>query len=55
MALLENAATNLRDKLLIRILFPFGCWVSQALGLTVEDVDFDGLWAGGDDHVGRQT
>ena len=40
-ALLENVATNLRDKLLIRILFRLGCRVSEALGLTVEDVDFD--------------
>lgn len=39
--LLEEAATNLRDKLLIRLLFHLGCRVSEALSLAVEDVDFD--------------
>lgn len=38
-ALMENAATNLRDRLLIRILFHAGCRVSEALSLTVDDVD----------------
>jgi len=37
--LLEEAAANLRDKLLIRVLFHLGCRVSEALSLTVEDVD----------------
>ena len=37
---LENAATNLRDRLLIRLLFHLGCRVSEALGLTTDDVDF---------------
>jgi integrase/recombinase XerD len=37
---LENAATNLRDKLLIRLLFRLGCRVSEALALEVENVDF---------------
>jgi len=37
---MENAATNLRDRLLIRLLFHLGCRVSEALALTVEDVDF---------------
>jgi len=36
---LEKAATNLRDRLLIRVLFHLGCRVSEALGITVEDVD----------------
>lgn len=40
-SLLEQAATNLRDKLLLRVLFHLGCRVSEALGLTVEDVDYD--------------
>lgn len=40
-ALLERAATNLRDKLLIRLLFHLGCRVSEVLGLAVEDVDFE--------------
>jgi len=37
--LMENAATNFRDRLLIRLLFHAGCRVSEALALTVEDVD----------------
>jgi integrase/recombinase XerD len=37
---LEGAATCLRDKLLIRLLAKLGCRVSEALSLTVEDVDF---------------
>ena len=36
---LEKAANNLRDKILVRILFHLGCRVSEALALTVEDVD----------------
>ena len=40
-ALLEEAATNLRDKLLIRVLFHLGCRVSEALNLAVDDIDFD--------------
>jgi len=38
---LENVATNIRDKLLIRLLFRLGCRVSEALSLEVEDIDFD--------------
>ncbi len=38
--LLEKAATNLRDRLLVRMLFHLGCRVSEALGLIVEDIDF---------------
>jgi integrase/recombinase XerD len=41
-AALEKAATNLRDRLLIRLLFHLGCRVSEALGLTVEDIDLSG-------------
>jgi len=37
---MEKAASNLRDKLLIRVLFHLGCRISEALALTVEDVDF---------------
>ena len=40
-ASLEETATNLRDKLLIRLLFHLGCRVSEALALSVEDVDFE--------------
>lgn len=38
---LENAATNLRDRLLIRLLFHLGCRISEALGLKVEDIDLN--------------
>ena len=38
---LEKAATNLRDRLLIRLLFRLGCRISEVLALRVEDVDFD--------------
>ena len=38
--ILEDAASNLRDKLLIRTLFHLGCRVTEALGLTVDDIDF---------------
>jgi len=37
--LLEDAAANLRDRLLVRVLFHLGCRVSEALGIAVEDVD----------------
>jgi len=37
--LMGDAATNLRDRLLIRLLFRLGCRVSEALGITVEDID----------------
>ena len=37
---LESAATCLRDKLLIRLLFHLGCRISEALALKVEDIDF---------------
>jgi integrase/recombinase XerD len=39
-ALMEEATTNLRDRLLIRMLFHLGCRVSEALGLEVKDIDF---------------
>jgi len=38
--LLEQAALNLRDCLLIKILFHVGCRVSEALGIQVDDIDF---------------
>jgi integrase/recombinase XerD len=37
---LEKRATNLRDRLLIRLLFHLGCRVSEALALEVHDIDF---------------
>ena len=39
--LMEKAATCLRDRLLIRLLFRLGCRISEALALRVEDIDFD--------------
>jgi len=37
---LENSATCVRDKLLIRLLARLGCRVSEALALEVKDIDF---------------
>lgn len=39
--LMEKVIANLRDRLLIRLLFRLGCRISEALALTVEGVDFD--------------
>jgi integrase/recombinase XerD len=39
--LMEQAASNLRDKILIRLLFHLGCRISEALALEVENVDFE--------------
>jgi integrase/recombinase XerD len=38
--LMEEATTNLRDRLLVRLLFRLGCRITEALRLTVEDIDF---------------
>ena len=38
---LINAAVYLRDEILIRILFHLGCRISEALGISVSDIDFD--------------
>ncbi|MBE9502054.1 MAG: tyrosine-type recombinase/integrase [Chloroflexi bacterium] len=38
---LEKRASNLRDRLLIRLLFHLGCRVSEALALKVQDIDFN--------------
>jgi integrase/recombinase XerD len=40
-ALMEKAATCLRDRLLIRLPFRLGCRISEALALVVENIDFD--------------
>ncbi len=37
---MEEAAEYLRDKLLVRLLFHLGCRVSEALGITVDDINF---------------
>ena len=37
---MEKAASNLRDKILIRLLFHLGCRISEALTLKVEDINF---------------
>jgi integrase/recombinase XerD len=40
-SLLEKATSNMRDKLLIRVLFHLGCRISEALALAIEDIDFN--------------
>jgi integrase/recombinase XerD len=40
-AQMEQAADNLRDRLLIRLLFYSGCRISEALNLQVKDIDFE--------------
>jgi len=37
---MENEANNLRDKLLVRLLFHLGCRVSEALALETNHIDF---------------
>ena len=37
---LETATTNLRDKLLVRLLFHLGCRISEALNLEIKNIDF---------------
>ncbi|MEK7353885.1 MAG: tyrosine-type recombinase/integrase, partial [Chloroflexota bacterium] len=39
--LLEDQAANLRDRLLIRVLSRLGCRISEALGISVSDIDFN--------------
>ncbi len=39
-AMMEKTASNLRDRILIRLLFHLGCRISEALALKVEDIDF---------------
>lgn len=38
--LLEAATTNLRDKLLVHLMFHLGCRVSEALNLEIKNIDF---------------
>lgn len=38
---LISAADNLRDRLLATMLFHLGCRISEALGITVDDIDLD--------------
>jgi len=38
--ILEDATTNLRDHLLIRLLFHLGCRISEALAISTDDIDF---------------
>jgi integrase/recombinase XerD len=37
---LENATSNMRDRLLVRFSFHLGCRVSETLALRLEDIDF---------------
>lgn len=38
-AKLEDVAKTPRDRLLIRLLSRLGCRVSEALGITIDDID----------------
>ena len=38
---LELAAEFLRDKILIRLLWRLGCRISEVLGITVDNIDFN--------------
>jgi len=38
-AVMEGATANLRDRLLVRLLFRLGCRISEALALEVKDID----------------
>lgn len=38
---MDEQATCLRDRLLVRLLFRLGCRISEALALRVEDIDFE--------------
>ena len=40
-AAMKQAASNMRDGLLIQLLSRSGCRISEALALCVEDIDFD--------------
>jgi integrase/recombinase XerD len=40
-SLLEKATSNMRDRLLIGLLFHLGCRVSEAVALAIEDVDLN--------------
>ncbi len=37
---MENSTSNLRDRLLVRVLFHLGCRISESLGITLSDIDF---------------
>jgi len=39
-SIIEQAAFNLRDKILIHLLFRLGCRISKALSIQVDNVDF---------------
>ena len=40
-AQMEKAASNLRDKILIHLLFHLGCRITEALSIKVDDIDFN--------------
>jgi integrase/recombinase XerD len=39
--LVKQAASNLRDKILVHLLFHLGCRITEALSIKVDDIDFD--------------
>lgn len=38
---MEDSAEYMRDQLLVRLMFRLGCRVSEALGISVDDIDFE--------------
>ena len=40
LTLMEKVTSYLRDRILIRLLFRLGCRVSEALAISVGDIDF---------------
>ncbi len=38
---IEHACTNLRDKILVRLLFHLGCRITEALSIKADDIDFN--------------
>ena len=40
-AQMEKVVSNLRDKLLVRLLFHLGCRISELLAIKVADIDFE--------------
>ena len=40
-AMIEDATTNMRDSILIRLLFRLGCRITEVLSIKVDDIDFN--------------
>ena len=37
---IEDEASTVRERLLVRLLFYLGCRISEALAISIEDIDF---------------